>query len=186
MPVGQAAVRPTSRRAEAACWACADPLCVSCRAVDGYEDAHTVHQSHQRLHSHDDHPVSGGHCYMLSCACICSVLAPAVYCRCALHLAEATSDCAMHGGPAHAGECTHGQHRHGLAQHILKLESNLVLCWQYGRRYAGLGAAGYWSKGLNVADIVIFSLGESPLARLAAGCILIQALAQYLVNLNVW
>jgi hypothetical protein len=37
-----------------------------------------------------------------------------------------------------------------------------------------------------VADIVIFSLGESPLARLAAGCILIQALAQYLVNLNVW
>lgn len=53
-------------------------------------------------------------------------------------------------------------------------------------RYAGLASAGYWSKGLNVADIVIFSLGESPLARLAAGCILIQALAQYLVNLNVW
>lgn len=40
--------------------------------------------------------------------------------------------------------------------------------------YAGLGAAGYWSKGLNVADIVIFSLGESPLARFAAGCILVQ------------
>jgi vesicular inhibitory amino acid transporter len=52
--------------------------------------------------------------------------------------------------------------------------------------YAGVASAGYWSKGLNVADIVIFSLGESPLARLAAGCILIQALAQYLVNLNVW
>eukprot|EP00879_Flechtneria_rotunda_P019308 GHRR01020278.1.p1 GENE.GHRR01020278.1~~GHRR01020278.1.p1 ORF type:complete len:294 (+),score=89.66 GHRR01020278.1:812-1693(+) len=52
--------------------------------------------------------------------------------------------------------------------------------------YAGLGAAGYWSKGLNVADIVIFSLGDSTLARLAAGCILIQALAQYLVNVNVW
>lgn len=40
--------------------------------------------------------------------------------------------------------------------------------------YAGLGAAGYWSKGLNVADIVIFSLGESRLARFAAGCILVQ------------
>lgn len=52
--------------------------------------------------------------------------------------------------------------------------------------YAGLASAGYWSKGLDVADIVIFSLGDSPLARLAAGCILIQALAQYLVNLNVW
>jgi hypothetical protein len=40
--------------------------------------------------------------------------------------------------------------------------------------YAGLASAGYWSKGRNVADIVIFSLGESPLARVAAGCILIQ------------
>jgi hypothetical protein len=40
--------------------------------------------------------------------------------------------------------------------------------------YAGLASAGYWSKGGNVADIVIFSLGESPLARVAAGCILIQ------------
>lgn len=52
--------------------------------------------------------------------------------------------------------------------------------------YASLASAGYWSKGLNVADIVIFSLGESTLARLAAGCILVQALAQYLVNINVW
>ncbi|WIA19860.1 hypothetical protein OEZ85_005763 [Tetradesmus obliquus] len=52
--------------------------------------------------------------------------------------------------------------------------------------YAGLASAGYWSKGHDVADIVIFSLGENPLARVAAGCILIQALAQYLVNLNVW
>jgi hypothetical protein len=40
--------------------------------------------------------------------------------------------------------------------------------------YAGLASAGYWSKGHDVADIVIFSLGESPLARVAAGCILIQ------------
>lgn len=52
--------------------------------------------------------------------------------------------------------------------------------------YASLAAAGYWSKGLNVADIVIFSLGESALARIAAGCILVQAVAQYLVNVNVW
>lgn len=40
--------------------------------------------------------------------------------------------------------------------------------------YAGLASAGYWSKGHDVADIVIFSLGENPLARVAAGCILIQ------------
>ncbi|KAF8063001.1 AVT1D [Scenedesmus sp. PABB004] len=52
--------------------------------------------------------------------------------------------------------------------------------------YAALGSAGYWSKGLDVADIVIFSLGESALARVAAGCILIQALAQQLVNIHVW
>lgn len=44
--------------------------------------------------------------------------------------------------------------------------------------YASLGAAGYWSKGLGVADIVIFSLGESPAARVAAACILVQAIAQ--------
>ena len=53
-------------------------------------------------------------------------------------------------------------------------------------RYVGVASAGYWSKGAAVADIVIFSLGASTLARLAAGCILVQALAQYLVNLNVW
>eukprot|EP00877_Chromochloris_zofingiensis_P014030 jgi/Chrzof1/8881/Cz03g27240.t1 len=52
--------------------------------------------------------------------------------------------------------------------------------------YTALGAAGYWSKGHDVAEIVIFSLGESMIARLAAGCILLQAIAQYLVNLNVW
>lgn len=40
--------------------------------------------------------------------------------------------------------------------------------------YAGLASAGYWSKGLNVSDIVIFSLGDSPIARVAAGCILLQ------------
>ena len=44
--------------------------------------------------------------------------------------------------------------------------------------YAGLGAAGYWSKGSNVAEIVIFSLGESAAGRVAAACILVQALSQ--------
>jgi hypothetical protein len=43
-----------------------------------------------------------------------------------------------------------------------------------GSLYASLGAVGYWSKGLNVADIVIFSLGQSPIARVAAACILLQ------------
>ena len=52
--------------------------------------------------------------------------------------------------------------------------------------YVALASAGYWSRGLNVADLCIFSLGRSNLACFAAACILVQALAQYLVNLNVW
>lgn len=44
--------------------------------------------------------------------------------------------------------------------------------------YVALGAIGYQSKGTNVAEIVIFSLGESPLARFASACILVQALSQ--------
>lgn len=44
--------------------------------------------------------------------------------------------------------------------------------------YVGLGAAGYYSKGSGVAEIVIFSLGEGPAARFASGCILVQALSQ--------
>jgi vesicular inhibitory amino acid transporter len=40
--------------------------------------------------------------------------------------------------------------------------------------YMSLGAVGYWSKGTEVAEIVIFSLGHGRLSRLAAGCILIQ------------
>lgn len=75
----------------------------------------------------------------------------------------------------------------GVSRSVLPVLPALCLpAYCFMRRYAGLGSAGYWSKGLNVSDIVIFSLGDSPLARLAAGCILIQALAQYLVNLNVW
>ncbi|WIA36420.1 hypothetical protein OEZ86_007730 [Tetradesmus obliquus] len=52
--------------------------------------------------------------------------------------------------------------------------------------YILVGATGYWSRGNSVTDIVIFSLGESLQARIAAGLILVQALSQYLVNLNVW
>jgi vesicular inhibitory amino acid transporter len=52
--------------------------------------------------------------------------------------------------------------------------------------YLTLGAVGYWSKGSNVAEIVVFSLGEGPLGRVAAACVLLQAIAQYMVNLNVW
>jgi len=55
-----------------------------------------------------------------------------------------------------------------------------------GALYGGLGVIGYWSRGDEVREIVIFSLPESPRARLAAGCILVQAIAQYLINVNVW
>jgi hypothetical protein len=44
--------------------------------------------------------------------------------------------------------------------------------------YAGLGATGYQSKGSAVSEIVIFSLGEGPAGRVAAACILVQALSQ--------
>ncbi|GIL51251.1 hypothetical protein Vafri_7121, partial [Volvox africanus] len=52
--------------------------------------------------------------------------------------------------------------------------------------YGGFGAVGYWSKGSSVHGIVIFNMDPSPLAQVAAGFIFLQALAQYLVNLNVW
>lgn len=52
--------------------------------------------------------------------------------------------------------------------------------------YVSLGAVGYQSKGAGVSEIVIFSLGEGISGRIAAACILIQALSQYLVNTNVW
>ncbi|KAG2491782.1 hypothetical protein HYH03_009942 [Edaphochlamys debaryana] len=52
--------------------------------------------------------------------------------------------------------------------------------------YGSFGAVGYWSKGATVHGIVIFSMSPGPLAQIASGFIFFQALAQYLVNLNVW
>ncbi|EFJ49048.1 hypothetical protein VOLCADRAFT_104490 [Volvox carteri f. nagariensis] len=52
--------------------------------------------------------------------------------------------------------------------------------------YSGFGAVGYWSKGSGVNGIVIFNMNPGPAAQIAAGFIFFQALAQYLVNLNVW
>lgn len=52
--------------------------------------------------------------------------------------------------------------------------------------YSTLGAVGYASRGARVHEIVIFALGEGPWERAAAGAVLLQALAQYLVNVNVW
>ncbi|MEW5297296.1 MAG: hypothetical protein WDW36_000513 [Sanguina aurantia] len=55
-----------------------------------------------------------------------------------------------------------------------------------GCMYAGLGSVGYWSRGNKITDIIIFSLPAGPISQAAAAAILFQALAQYLVNLNVW
>ena len=52
--------------------------------------------------------------------------------------------------------------------------------------YSTLGAVGYASRGARVHEIVIFALGDGPWERAAAGAVLLQALAQYLVNVNVW
>lgn len=52
--------------------------------------------------------------------------------------------------------------------------------------YSTLGAVGYASRGSRVHEIVIFALGEGPWERAAAAAVLLQALAQYLVNVNVW
>ena len=52
--------------------------------------------------------------------------------------------------------------------------------------YSTLGAVGYASRGSKVHEIVIFALGEGPWERAAAAAVLLQALAQYLVNVNVW
>ena len=52
--------------------------------------------------------------------------------------------------------------------------------------YSTLGAVGYASRGARVHEIVIFALGEGKWERAAAGAVLLQALAQYLVNVNVW
>lgn len=52
--------------------------------------------------------------------------------------------------------------------------------------YGGLGAVGYWSKGSSMSGIVIFNMRPGKPAQVAAALILLQALAQYLVNLNIW
>ncbi|PNW82897.1 hypothetical protein CHLRE_06g298750v5 [Chlamydomonas reinhardtii] len=52
--------------------------------------------------------------------------------------------------------------------------------------YGGFGAIGYWSKGASVHGIAVFSMRAGVLAQIAAAFIFFQALAQYLVNLNVW
>ena len=43
-----------------------------------------------------------------------------------------------------------------------------------GCLYGGLGAVGYWSRGDSILGIVIFSLGDTPLARFSSACILLQ------------
>ncbi len=40
--------------------------------------------------------------------------------------------------------------------------------------YGGLGAAGYWSRGAGIKEIIIFALGTSPRVRVAAAFILAQ------------
>jgi hypothetical protein len=40
--------------------------------------------------------------------------------------------------------------------------------------YGGLGTIGYWSRGDAITGIVVFDLPDSPQARLAAACILVQ------------
>eukprot|EP00798_Chlamydomonas_sp_ICE-L_P028716 gene28716-31890_t len=52
--------------------------------------------------------------------------------------------------------------------------------------YACLGSMGYKSRGDSINGIIIFQLGDGPLARASAGLILVTAISQYLVNLNVW
>jgi hypothetical protein len=40
--------------------------------------------------------------------------------------------------------------------------------------YVSLGAIGYWSRGADVPEIIIFGTGEDAWARVAAGAILFQ------------
>ena len=55
-----------------------------------------------------------------------------------------------------------------------------------GLLYLAVGVVGWWSKGDKITGILIFSLEDTPLVRFASGCILLQAISQYLINLNVW
>ncbi|GBF89647.1 hypothetical protein Rsub_02365 [Raphidocelis subcapitata] len=52
--------------------------------------------------------------------------------------------------------------------------------------YLALGAFGYLSCGADATEILVFSFREGPAARAAGAFVLLQALAQYLVNLNVF
>lgn len=52
--------------------------------------------------------------------------------------------------------------------------------------YGSLGAVGYGSKGSSMHGIAVFNMTPGRAAQIAAAFIFIQALAQYLVNLNVW
>ena len=52
--------------------------------------------------------------------------------------------------------------------------------------YALLGVIGYWSRGDAIKGMILFSLGNSPRIRVAAGLTLVQAFSQYMVNANVW
>ncbi|KAI8464358.1 MAG: transmembrane amino acid transporter protein-domain-containing protein [Monoraphidium minutum] len=52
--------------------------------------------------------------------------------------------------------------------------------------YAALGAFGYVACGAAASEILVFSFPDGGAARAAGACVLLQALAQYLVNANVW
>ena len=55
-----------------------------------------------------------------------------------------------------------------------------------GIMYAILGVTGYWSRGDEIQGMIIFSLGNGTGMRIACALTLVQALSQYMVNLNVW
>eukprot|EP00884_Botryococcus_braunii_P008224 jgi/Botrbrau1/17402/Bobra.0833s0002.2 len=55
-----------------------------------------------------------------------------------------------------------------------------------GAAYIALGLVGYLARGPTVPDVIIFGIGRGVWAQAACNAILVQALGQYLVNLNVW
>ncbi len=48
------------------------------------------------------------------------------------------------------------------------------------------GLRRYMARGPGVSDVIIFGIGSGVWARAACNAILVQAVGQYLVNLNVW
>lgn len=52
--------------------------------------------------------------------------------------------------------------------------------------YIAMGASGYLACGSQASEILVFSFREGAAARAAGAFVLLQALAQYLVNTNVW